>query len=84
VATLSGGPDLLRVQLDRDARMAPTLRGRLVRWFSTDARAVGRLRCELERCRLQHEHEVGRLRTLLDGGALRRVASDGNPDVDVR
>jgi len=66
--------DLLRAQLDRDARYRSTLVGRLVRWLSADARAVGRLRHELERCRLHHDHEINRLRTLVDAGALHRMA----------
>ena len=74
---MSRGRDLLRAQLDDDARAATTLRGRLARWLWTDLRAVGRLRFELERCRLQHEHEVSRLRTLLDGKALTRLERRG-------
>jgi hypothetical protein len=66
--------DLLRAQLDRETRRNSTLVGRLVAWLSRDSRAVGRLRFELERCRLHHTHEMNRLRTLLDGGALRRIA----------
>ena len=67
-------PDLLRAQLDRDSRRGSTLVGRLVDWLAGDARAVGRLRFELERCRLHHAHELNRLRTLVDAGALERMA----------
>jgi len=66
--------DLLRAQLDRESRRESSLVGRLVAWLSTDAPAVGRLRFELERCRLHHAHEINRLRTLVDSGALRRMA----------
>lgn len=66
-------PDLLRAQLDDDGRRRSSLVGRLVRWLSTDARALGRLRVELERCRIHHAHEVNRLRTLIDTGALERM-----------
>ena len=66
--------DLLRAQLDHDGRRRSTLVGRLVAWLSTDARAVSRLRFELERCRINHAHEMNRLRTLVDAGTLRRMA----------
>lgn len=66
-------PDLLRAQLDADTRRRSSLVGRLVRWLSTDARALGGLRVELERCRIHHAHEVNRLRTLIDAGALERM-----------
>jgi hypothetical protein len=66
--------DLLRAQLDADQRRRSTLVGRLVAWLSTDARAVTRLRHELERCRINHAHEMNRLRTLVDAGTLRRMA----------
>jgi hypothetical protein len=65
--------DLLRAQLDRDQRRDGTLVGRLVAWLSRDARAMGRLRFELERCRIQHAHEMNRLRTLVDTGTLKRM-----------
>jgi hypothetical protein len=65
--------DLLRAQLDRDGRRRSTLVGRLVDWLSNDARAVGRLRFELERCRIHHAHEMNRLRTLVDAGQLDRM-----------
>ncbi len=66
-------PDLLRAQLDADTRRRSSLVSRLVRWLSTDARALGGLRVELERCRIHHAHEVNRLRTLIDAGALERM-----------
>ncbi len=66
--------DLLRAQLDRETRRDSSLVGRLVGWLSTDTRAVGRLRFELERCRLHHAHEMNRLRTLVDAGTLERMA----------
>ena len=65
--------DLLRAQLDQDTRRRSTLAGRLVAWLSNDARAVRRLRYELERCRINHAHEMNRLRTLVDAGTLRRM-----------
>ena len=77
--------DLLRAQLDSDARRGSSLVGRLVRWLSSDTRAVGRLRFELERCRIHHAHEMNRLRTLVDAGALQRMADAaerGLGDVD--
>ena len=77
--------DLLRAQLDSDGRRSSSLVGRLVRWLSSDTRAVGRLRFELERCRIHHAHEMNRLRTLVDAGALQRMADAaerGLGDVD--
>jgi hypothetical protein len=66
--------DLLRAQLDHETRRGSSLVGRLAGWLSTDTRAVGRLRVELERCRIHHAHELNRLRTLVDAGTLERVA----------
>lgn len=74
--------DLLRAQLDREARRASSLVGRLVGWLSSDARAVGRLRFELERCRLHHAHELNRLRTLVDAGTLERMAEAARRGLD--
>ena len=74
-------PDLLRAELDRDGAGERTLVGRLARWLSTEARAVGRLRVELERCRLDHTQELNRLRTLVDDGAFKPLhdAADAEP-----
>ena len=65
---MTGSRDLLRAQLDRDARSTQTLAGRIARWLSSDFRTLGPLRLELERCRFNHRHEMSRLRTLIDGG----------------
>ena len=65
--------NLLRAALDRDRRVASSFVGRLVRWLSSDACAVGRLRLELERCRFNHAHEMTRLQTLVDDGTLERL-----------
>lgn len=66
-------PDLLRAELDRDGGDERTLVGRLARWLSTEARALGRLRVELERCRLDHTYELNRLRTLVDDDAFKHL-----------
>ncbi|MFP4127360.1 MAG: hypothetical protein ACLFU0_12035 [Alphaproteobacteria bacterium] len=74
--------DLLRAQLDRETRGESSLVGRLVRWLSTDSRAVGRLRFELERCRLHHAHELNRLRTLVESGTGERFAAAARRGLD--
>lgn len=66
--------DLLDAERDRSRRRYSGLVARLVAWLSTDSRALGGLRHELERCRIHHAHEMGRLRTLIDAGTLQRMA----------
>jgi hypothetical protein len=72
-------PDLLRAELDRDAGAERTLVGRLARWLSTEARALGRLRAELARCRLDHTQELNRLRTLVDDDAFKHPHDASEP-----
>jgi hypothetical protein len=66
--------DLLGVESDRAGRRPGGLVARLVAWLSTDSRALVGLRHELERCRIHHAQEMGRLRTLVDAGTLQRMA----------
>lgn len=81
--------DLLEAPLDDDGRNRQTLAGRIAHWLSTDIRTLGRLRLELQRCRLTHEHEVARLRTLIErGDALARprpsddrMGPDAEPEI---
>jgi hypothetical protein len=74
--------DLLRAQLDREARRESSLVGRLVRWLSSESRTLGRLRFELERCRIHHAHEMNRLRTLVEAGTLDRMVAAAERGLD--